>query len=91
MRYGLLRLGKKSILTNYLKQTRIIVLSFVIVIIIGALLLSLPAAPTLRNGAKGSWVRKLQERLEKHGYDLDVDGSFGPATLSAAGKSRRKP
>lgn len=46
MRYGLLRLGKKSILTNYLKQTRIIVLSFVIVIIIGALLLSLPAAST---------------------------------------------
>ena len=42
-----------------------------------------PAAatgPTLRRGARGGAVRRLQERLNAHGARLAVDGIFGPAT-----------
>ncbi len=36
----------------------------------------------LRIGARGDAVRTLQERLGELGYDLDVDGAFGPQTHS---------
>lgn len=33
--------------------------------------------------SKGDEVRELQNALNRHGYSLDVDGTFGPATLAA--------
>ncbi|GHU89493.1 hypothetical protein FACS1894217_12230 [Clostridia bacterium] len=39
--------------------------------------------PTLRKGSKGNDVKTLQTALNKHGYKLDVDGSFGPLTDAA--------
>ena len=39
--------------------------------------------PVIRMGAKGEYVRKLQEVLNSHGYGLDVDGEFGPKTRDA--------
>ena len=38
---------------------------------------------TLMRGDKGEEVKKLQEFLNVCGYELDVDGSFGPATQRA--------
>lgn len=35
---------------------------------------------TLRRGAVGPDVQKLQELLRKHGYDVATDGKFGPGT-----------
>ena len=35
---------------------------------------------SLRRGDKGEDVKKLQQDLSKLGYNLDIDGSFGPAT-----------
>src|SRR4051812_38271111 len=37
----------------------------------------------LVSGATGKPVRVLQERLNRHGYTLGIDGEFGPATLGA--------
>jgi len=37
----------------------------------------------LRQGSRGEAVRALQERLNRHGHGLVVDGSFGPATRAA--------
>lgn len=37
----------------------------------------------LRRGAKGVTVRWLQRELVNHGYDILVDGSFGPLTGAA--------
>lgn len=42
-----------------------------------------PSPPTLRVGARGPWVVKLQDLLNKHGARLKVDGVFGPATKAA--------
>ena len=42
--------------------------------------------PTLRNGSKGTYVKKAQELLKERGYDLGIcgiDGDFGPATEKA--------
>lgn len=39
--------------------------------------------PTLKPGAKGAAVKALQTELNAHGYSVDVDGSFGPATQKA--------
>lgn len=36
--------------------------------------------PTLRRGSRGADVTYLQQRLRAHGYQLDVDGQFGPIT-----------
>lgn len=40
----------------------------------------------LTRGDKGEAVRKLQELLRSCGYELDADGSFGPATQKAWGE-----
>jgi hypothetical protein len=37
----------------------------------------------LTRGAAGRPVRVLQERLNRHGHPLNVDGEFGPATVAA--------
>lgn len=37
---------------------------------------------TLREGARGSQVRALQEALREGGVDIETDGVFGPATRS---------
>lgn len=39
--------------------------------------------PVLKLGSAGEYVKKLQKLLNKKGYKLTVDGSFGPATLQA--------
>lgn len=39
--------------------------------------------PVLQKGAKGDAVKQLQERLNELGASLEIDGSFGPATLAA--------
>lgn len=36
--------------------------------------------PTLRQGCRGDSVRTLQEKLRSLGYNLEVDGKFGPIT-----------
>ncbi|MGA4508952.1 peptidoglycan-binding domain-containing protein [Propionibacteriaceae bacterium G1746] len=41
------------------------------------------ASYTLREGNTGNAVKALQTQLLRNGYSLSVDGSFGPATLSA--------
>ena len=42
------------------------------------------SSPTLRQGAQGADVRKLQSLLLEHGFDPHgVDGSFGPKTRAA--------
>lgn len=41
------------------------------------------AKPTLRRGNKGAEVMILQSDLQKCGYAIAVDGSFGPATEAA--------
>jgi len=38
---------------------------------------------TLRIGIKNDDVKKLQEALNKHGFNLSVDGDFGPKTEKA--------
>ncbi|WP_051717440.1 GH25 family lysozyme [Streptomyces megasporus] len=38
---------------------------------------------TVQSGATGSAVKAVQTQLNSKGYSLAVDGSFGPATLSA--------
>lgn len=46
-----------------------------------------PADKTvLTRGDKGEEVKKMQEFLNACGYELDVDGSFGPATQKAWGE-----
>ena len=40
-------------------------------------------AATLQYGSSGSDVKKLQEELNKNGYNLAVDGQFGAKTQSA--------
>lgn len=37
----------------------------------------------LKNGSKGEQVVKLQTNLQKLGYDVTVDGMFGPTTEKA--------
>ena len=50
----------------------------------------IPAYPaekrTLVRGDKGEEVKKMQEFLNACGYELDADGSFGPATQKAWGE-----
>jgi GH25 family lysozyme M1 (1,4-beta-N-acetylmuramidase) len=46
--------------------------------------------PTLRIGATGSWVHKLQALLNAHGAHLTIDGNFGSATRDAVNRIRRQ-
>ena len=64
----------------------------------GALNASAPAAPapsgggatpTLRQGSRGAAVSSLQNRLRAHGYNVSVDGDFGPATANAVRSFQR--
>jgi peptidoglycan hydrolase-like protein with peptidoglycan-binding domain len=43
----------------------------------------LPTLPTLREGAQGSSVIQLQQKLRAKGYSVAADGSFGPKTERA--------
>ncbi len=45
---------------------------------------------TIQYGSSGSEVKKLQEELNKYGYDLDVDGQFGSLTQSAVKDYQKK-
>ena len=45
---------------------------------------------TLRVGSRGVRVRKLQVALLRKGYDVDVDGEFGPATRRALIRWQRR-
>lgn len=46
----------------------------------GAMLMNLP---TLKTGAKGEYVKRVQGLLISHGEAIKVDGDFGPATDAA--------
>ena len=46
--------------------------------------------PTLRKGAKGELVTQLQDLLYKDGFDLEVDGIFGPITLKRVKEFQKK-
>ncbi len=39
--------------------------------------------PTLKMGSKGDWVKVAQARLFVNGYNIEVDGDFGPNTKNA--------
>lgn len=39
--------------------------------------------PQLERGSQGRSVRQLQEALVEQGWDIDVDGDFGPGTEEA--------
>lgn len=45
---------------------------------------------TQSQGSKGEGVKWLQWELVESGYDIDIDGSFGPATLAAVKDFQRK-
>lgn len=45
---------------------------------------------TIQYGSSGDDVKKLQEELNKYGYDLDVDGQFGSLTQSAVKDYQKK-
>lgn len=47
------------------------------------------ATPTLRQGARGAAVSQLQHRLRAHGYNVSVDGDFGPRTADAVRSFQR--
>lgn len=46
--------------------------------------------PVLRQGSSGTCVRTLQQQLEFKGYNLNIDGSFGPATRDAVIKFQQR-
>lgn len=50
----------------------------------------IPDWPIMRLGSRGEYVRKLQEKLNEFGYNLAVDGSFGPATDKAVRDFQKK-
>ncbi len=45
---------------------------------------------TIRFGAKGQKVRKLQTMLKNRGYNLEADGNFGPKTRRAVTQYQRE-
>lgn len=48
------------------------------------------ATPSLRTGDFGADVEKLQNALERHGFDVGgIDGSFGPGTRAAVVRFQR--
>ena len=56
-----------------------------------ALINRTPPNPTLRNGAKGEWVKYLQSKLTSKLYPLgEIDGIFGNATENAVRAFQRE-
>lgn len=49
-----------------------------------------PRFPTLRLGATGEAVKRVQTKLNSHGAALKVDGQFGPATALAVQSFQRR-
>ncbi len=49
-----------------------------------------PSNPVLTQGSTGEAVKTLQRRLNAWGFKVDVDGSFGPATLAAVKDFQKK-
>lgn len=41
------------------------------------------APPILRRGDQGPWVVTMQQELRRHGYAIEADGIFGPASETA--------
>ncbi len=48
-----------------------------------------PSTPTLRQGSSGAAVKTLQTRLRAHGFNVAVDGQFGPGTANAVKSFQR--
>ncbi len=48
------------------------------------------AYSTIRYGSSGTHVKKLQEQLNKNGYNLSVDGQFGSKTQAAVNDYQKK-
>ena len=48
------------------------------------------AYSTIQYGSSGEEVKKLQTELNKHGYNLEVDGQFGSKTQSAVKDYQKK-
>ena len=46
--------------------------------------------PTIRSGSTGTYVKKAQEYLNKHGASLNVDSVFGALTLAAVKKFQKE-
>ncbi len=44
---------------------------------------SLSSTPTLRQGSRGAAVTQLQQKLKAKGFNVTVDGDFGPKTTAA--------
>lgn len=51
---------------------------------------SLPKKGCLEKGDKSEQVKRLQRFLKWYGFDIEVDGSFGPATLKAVKSFQKK-
>ncbi len=51
---------------------------------------SLPKKGCLEKGDKSEQVKRLQRFLKWYGFDIEVDGSFGPATLKAVKAFQKK-
>lgn len=43
----------------------------------------LSSTPTLRQGSRGATVSQLQQKLKAKGFNVTVDGDFGPKTTAA--------
>ncbi len=52
--------------------------------------MAVTSSNNLRKGSKGSDVKELQTLLNKNGYNLAVDGSFGGKTLAAVQDYQKK-
>lgn len=46
--------------------------------------------PIVKSGSTGTYVKKAQELLNKHGASLNVDGDFGSLTLAAVKKFQKE-
>ncbi len=59
------------------------VLIFTVLSLIFLTAVSLSAAQVLREGSRGAEVENLQEKLHQTGYEVNIDGVFGPETREA--------
>ena len=49
-----------------------------------------PTSKVIKKGMKGNEVKWLQWAIKKAGFNISIDGSFGPATLAALKKAQAK-